>query len=281
MNIRLVSRARITHSGALLLLLCALLGFSPYARADSKRLSELLVSLSTARGDAVGRATRVQSCPSLMRQKGVADLILKYDDARTAHNAVIGGWIQALTAGQLAVPDIAAENRQLARAQQRVQEFSDTARAAILRSNCLTTKTNWGLAVLVALLPVAADKLWDYFKDRGKEEPGRQELIRDLQAYMIPAWGAVGPVAMFDWKKDAFVTLDGSKIGELQKEGAVSVYVNKHAMLKEPNRYFSVFKEPPPALKGAYFLYTGPLEELSEYAIVKDAGGKFFDKQMK
>lgn len=192
---------------------------------------------------------------------------------------MISGWIRALAAGQLSPPDLAAEDRQLALAQQRVREFADTARAAILRSNCLTTKTNWGIGVVIGLLPVAADKLWDYFKDRAKDDPGRRDLIRDLEGYLLPAWGAVGPVAVFDWKKETFVTADAYKLRDLQKEGAVSFYVNKHAMLKEPNRYFTLFKEPPPALKGAYFLYTGPLEELGEYAIVK---GKFFDQpQMK
>lgn len=259
------------HSLATLLLLGTLLGHSPRALADSKQLAELLASLSNARGDAVGRANRVQSCPSLMRQKAVADLILKYDDARTAHNSVITGWTRALAAGQLSPTDIATENRQLTLAQSRVRDFTDASRAAILRSGCLTTKTNWLVQLAVAILPVAVDKLWDYLKEQGKDDESRKNLIRDLEGYLLPAWDSVGPVAVFDWTKEAFVAAGAMSYQDLQG-GGVSIYVNKYALIKEPNKYFTAFKEPPPALKGAYFLYSGPLEELSEYAVIKGPG---------
>lgn len=259
------------HSFATLLLLGILLSYSPRALADSKQLAELLVSLSNARGDAVGRANRVQSCPSLMRQKLVADLILKYDDARTAHNSVIAGWTRVLAAGQFSPTDVATEDRQLSLAQSRVREFADASRAAILRSGCLTTKANWLGGIAVAILPVAVDKLWDYFKARGRDDESRRNLIRDLEGYLLPAWNSVGPVAVFDWTKDAFLAAGVVSYQDLQG-GGVSIYVNKYALIKEPNKYFTAFKEPPPALKGAYYLYSGPLEELSEYAVIKGPG---------
>ena len=259
------------YSLAALLLLGTLLGHSPRALADSKQLAELLVSLSSARGDAVGRANRVQSCPSLMRQKAVADLILKYDDARTAHNSVITGWTQALAAGQFSPTDVATENRQLTLAQSRVREFTDASRAAILRSGCLTTKTSWLQVVKEVFLGVGVDKLWDYFREQGKDDESRKNLIRDLEGYLLPAWDSVGPVAVFDWTKASFLVAGAITYQDLQG-GGVSIYVNKYALIKEPNKYFTAFKDPPPALKSAYYLYSGPLEELSEYAVVKGPG---------
>lgn len=257
----------------LVALLCfgILLGYSPLVVADSKKLAELLVSLSNARGDAIGRANRVQSCPSLMRQKVVADLILKYDDARTAHNSVISGWTRSLAASQLSPTDIASENRQLALAQSRVREFTEASRAAILRSGCFSTKTNLLGGLAIAVLPVAVDKLWDYFMQQGKDDESRRNLIRDLEGYLLPAWDSVGPVVVFDWTKDVFVAAGTMTYQDLQG-GGISIYVNKYSLIKEPNKYFTSFRDLPPALKGAYYLYSGPIEELSEYAFIRGPG---------
>lgn len=241
------------------------------ASASPMELADLLVSLSSARGDAVGRATRIQGCHSLLRQKAVTDLILKYDDARNAHNSLLDGWVRALSSRQLLPTDIPEQERQLNAAQAKVKDFSEAARVALVRSECLATKANWLGMLALAVVPVALDKLWDMFRDSATDEPRRKELIRDLEGYRIPPWESVGPVAAFDWSTESYLTAETATLDVLKK-GATSVYVNKFALYKEPNKYFTSYKEPPPGLKGSYLLYTGPLEELSEFMVFKGKG---------
>ena len=244
------------------------------AAASPAELANLLVSISSARGDAVGRATRVQGCHSLLREKAVTDLILRYDDARTAHNALLDGWVRSLSSSQLLPSDIPAQVRHLNTAQAKVKDFSDAARAALVRSGCLTTKANWFGMLALAVAPVALDKLWDLFRDSASDETKRRELIRDLEGYRLPPWDSVGPVAAFDWATERYLTAE-TATPDVLKKGATSVYVNKFALHKEPNKYFTSNKESPPGLKGSYLLYTGPLEELPEFMVFKGKGTLF------
>lgn len=234
--------------------------------ASPRPLPELLVALSTARGEAVGRANRVQACPQLRGKKVVTQLVLKYDDARTSHNARIEAWVFALQAKQLSLPDIAGEVQQLQTSRVKVSAFTSAASAELTKAGC-GTKVAWQ-PWLLALVPVAVDKLIDYFKGLSSDDKAIQEAIKELEFYKIPPWESAGAIVVYDWSSEQYLT-EGRFTAVDLKKGSTGIYVNKWTLTKEPNNLFAKDKDVPPALAGAYLLYTGPLEALKEFTTLK------------
>jgi hypothetical protein len=229
-------------------------------------LPELLVALSTARGEAVGRASRVQACQQLRNQKVVTQLVLKYDDARTSHNARIEAWVFALKGKLLSLPDVAGESQQLNTSRLKVTEFTSAASAALTKAGC-GSKVFWQ-PLLIALAPVAVDKLVDYFKELAKDDKAVQEAIQELEFYKMPPWESAGAVVVYDWNSEQYLA-EGKFTAADLKKGSTGIYVNKWTLVKEPNSLFVRYKEVPPALSGAYLLYTGPLDALKDFTTIK------------
>ena len=230
--------------------------------AAARQLPELLVALSTARGEAVGRAHRIQACPQLRGRKVITDLVLKYDDARTSHNARIEAWVFALQSRQLSVPDIASEVQQLQTSRAKVITFTSAASIELTKAGCGTKVALQ--AWLLALLPVSVEKLIDYFQNLSADDKAIQETINQLEFYKIPPWESAGAIVVYDWRAEKYLTAGKFTAVDLRK-GSTDIYVNKWALTREPNSLFSKDKDVPPALEGAYLLYTGPLEALREF----------------
>lgn len=237
--------------------------FACHAEAAAPKVPELLETLSIAKGEAVGRAARIKSCQHLRDKKIIAELVLKYDDARNLYNSRLDGWIFSLKTKQALPADIAAETERLNSAFKKVREFTSSADAAMVGVGC-PRRVAWQVPLVIALAVLAVSKAYDYFKEKSSDDNMRAELLRELEFLKIPAWESAGAVEAYDWNAKAYFASDEISL-EILKRGSTSIYVNKWALTKKPNEFFVTYKEVPAALSGSHLLYTGPLESLKDF----------------
>lgn len=242
----------------------------------SAQVDELISSLSNAKAQLEGRASRVQSCNRLRSGPIVEDLRSKFDDARNSHNSRIDGWLYILKTQTSKVVEETLETNKLNEARQRANTFLAAADQVLKKGSCGTKVLFFKEGVLLALnlgAPYVIDGLVSLLKDAGRDAESRANLIKILQQQRIDEWIGIKAYVVYDWSTEKIVPQ--GKIDEaLLRKASTSIYVNQWALEANPGPLIVKDKLAPDELSGAHLLYTGKIKDLSKFTgAVKENGG--------
>lgn len=232
--------------------------------ADDK-VTDLLTTLSNAKAQAEGRASRVQNCMSLKGSRTLEGLTSKYDDARNPYNGRLDAWMFVLRNRRSVATETALEPEKLDAALVNVRGFIESADKALGKAGC-PVKVIWkevGLAVITFAPPIA-EAISKLLKNIGADDKEREELIKALEQRKMKPWANISVIVVFDWSTDEFVA-DEKITDAMLRKGSTSVYVNKWALKRNPGSLVVIDKLPPEGLEDSYFFYTGKIDDLRRF----------------
>ena len=242
--------------------LATILATSAYA--DDK-ITDLLTTLSTAKAQAEGRASRVQNCISLKDSRTLEGLTSKYDDARNPYNGRLDAWMFVLRNRRSVATETALEPEKLDAALANVRSFIESADRALGKAGC-PAKVIWkevGVAIITNI-PQIAEAISNLLKSTGADDKEREELIKALEQRKMKPWTNISVILVFDWSTDEFVA-DEKITDAVLRKSSTSVYVNKWALKRNPGSLVVVDKLPPEGLGDSYFFYTGKIDDLKRF----------------
>jgi hypothetical protein len=228
-------------------------------------LADLLATLSNAKAQVEGRASRAQSCAPLRGSRMLEDLLTKYEDARNPFNGRLDAWVFVLRNRRSVPVENALEPEKMAAALAKVRYFTESADQSIRKAGC-QTKVLWkeiGSAV-IAFGPLVAEGISHLLKRSYVDDKEREELLKALEQRKIKAWDGVTAYFVYDWSTEEFLTGDKITDAALRK-GSTSVYVNKWALKSNPGPLFVMEKLPPEGFDNSYLFYTGKIKDLERY----------------
>lgn len=244
----------------------ALAFISPPALAATQ-VDELISSLSNAKAQLEGRASRVQNCVGLRSGPVVEDLRSKFDDARNSHNSRIDGWLFTLRNQSSKTVEETLETNKLSEARQRANAFLTTADQMLKKGSCTTKVFFLKEGVVLALslaAPYVVDGLVNLFKEAASDPKLRVEVMKVLEQQKIDEWQGVRSYVVYDWSTEEIIP--AAQINEaMLRKASTSVYVNQWALETNPGGFVVKDKLAPDELSGAHLLYTGKLKDISRF----------------